>query len=357
MLLKTSTHHQSDKAGYPPGTVVYVGKEREGDARITRVSFGEAEEVSTEEDLPLAEVAPRYAPEAITWLNIDGVHQPEVIQAVGTAFGLHPLTQEDIANTEQRPKAEDFETYLYVLLKMISFDPETSHIHIEQVSLVLTEDHVLTFQEAAADVFDPLRERLKVPGSRLRRYEADYFFFALIDVVISNYFYVVEHLNDRLTQLELDIIDVIDQEALTDMQQIRKSLQALQRAINPLREAMTYCLRGESKLIDKRTRVYFQELSDQVHQVIDAISSQQDSLNNLQSLYLALASQKTNDVMKGLTVISIIFLPLSFLAGVYGMNFDHQPELHWHYSYYVFWGGIITMVIGMLIYFRYKDWI
>jgi len=318
---------------------------------------GQPDEVSTEEDLSIEEIHPRRAPEAITWLNIDGIHQPEVIKAVGQAFGLHPLTQEDIANTEQRPKAEDFEHYLYVLLKMISFDEQTDTIHLEQVSLILTEDHVLTFQEATADVFDPLRERLQVPGSRLRRYHADYFFFALIDVVVSNYFYVVEQLNDRLTQLEADIIEAIDEEALADMQHLRKSLQILQRAIYPLREAITYCLRGQSQLLHKQTRVYFQELSDQVHQVIDQLSSQQDSLNNLQALYLALASQKTNDVMKVLTVISIIFLPLSFLAGVYGMNFDHMPELQWRYSYYVFWGAIVVLIGGMLGYFRYKRWL
>jgi magnesium transporter len=254
LLLKTSTKHQSEKAGYPPGTVVYVGKDRQEKPSLTRVSFGKSEKISTEEDLSVEAIHPKHAPEAITWLNVDGIHQPELIKTVGEVFGLHPLTQEDIANTEQRPKAEDFESYLYLLLKMISFDEETSTIHLEQVSLVLTNDHVLTFQEATADVFDPLRERLQVPGSRLRRYRADYFFFALIDVVVSNYFYVVEQLNERLSPLE---VDIVDEEALTDMQHLRKSLPILQRGIYPLREAITYCLRGQSTLLHKQTRAYF----------------------------------------------------------------------------------------------------
>lgn len=357
MLFKTTAKHQSDKAGYPPGTVVYVGKERDETATISRVSFGNADDLHSEESVSLDHIHPQHAPNSITWLNIDGIHQADVIQAVGNTFGLHPLTQEDIANSEQRPKAENFESYLYLLLKMIFFDDKTSYINIEQVSLVLTKDHVLTFQEATVDVFDPLRARLEVPGSRLRRSHADYFFFALIDVVVSNYFYVVEQLSDRLTNLEMDIIDHIDEDALTEMQQLRKSLQVLQRAIFPLRDAINHCLRGESKLIHKQTRVYFQELNDQIYQVIDTLSSQQDSLNNLQSLYLALASQKTNDVMKVLTVISTIFLPLSFLAGIYGMNFDRMPELHWPYSYYVLWGFNGLLITGMLLYFRYKDWI
>jgi len=357
----TKAQHQSEKAGFPPGTVLYVGREREGQPVVSSLSFAtEQGELRHCSSLRVEELRPQPEEARITWINVDGVHEAALVQAIGEVYDIHPLTQEDIANTEQRPKAEEFGHYLFVIVKMISFDEDNEHIHIGQVSLVLTKNQVLTFQEETKDVFDPLRERLQVGGTRLRRYGADYLFFALLDIIVSNYFLVTEQLSERLTLLERDIIEKSDQEALTDMQHRRKSLQSLKKAILPLREVVSYCMRSDSRLIDSRNRAYFRELSDQVNQVMDTLSGQQDSLNNLQSLYLALASQKTNEVMKVLTVISTIFLPLSFLAGIYGMNFDHMPELHWRYwrySYYLLWGFILLLIGGMLLYFRYKKWL
>lgn len=358
LRIKTKAQRQSDKAGYPPGTVVYVGQDREHEPHLSAMSYEtDQERLKVEDNLSLQELAHLPRPQHTAWLNVDGVHRTELIKAIGERFHIHPLTQEDIANTQQRPKAEEFENYLFVLLKMVSFEPETEAIHIEQVSLLLSDHLVVTFQEETQDVFDPVRERLQVPGTRLRRHQADYLFFALIDVIISNYFFVTEQISSRITELEAEIVEEIDEEALTDLQHLRKSLQELQRAIIPLREAIAYCMRSDGKLIDPSTMVYFQELSDQISQVIDALNSEQDSLNNLQALYLALASQKTNEVMKVLTIISTIFLPLSFLAGIYGMNFDYMPELHWEHSYYVLWGFNLLLIGSMLAYFRYKDWI
>ncbi|MEM9984291.1 MAG: magnesium/cobalt transporter CorA [Bacteroidota bacterium] len=356
-LLRVKPKKQSIKAGLPPGTVVYLGKDRSQKPVISATTYtglDEPLEETTNLSIPQLQEFPKEAHTA--WINIDGIHEVELIKAVGLHFGLHPLTQEDIANTEQRPKSEEFEDYLFVLIKMISYDHNLETINIEQVSLVLTQHVVITFQEETEDVFDPLRERLRVPGTRLRRHEADYLLFALLDVVVSNYFYVVEQLNEALVKLEAEIVKGIDQEALQDMQRYRNSLQAMEKAIFPLREVVSYIMRCDSHLLQSQTRMYFQELQDQVHQVSDAITSFRDSLNNLQNLYLALASQKTNEVMKVLTVFSTIFLPLSFLTGIYGMNFEVMPELHWEQGYYVLWGFNLLLILGMLIYFRMKEW-
>ena len=358
MLLKTQAQRQSDKAGYPPGTVVYLGKDRELEPRISGLGYeADKDELIEYEELGLEELKDHPKADQTIWINVDGIHRPELITELGKIFEIHPLTLEDIANTQQRPKAEEFEEYLFLILKMTSFEPETEVIQIEQVSLVLGEHMVITFQEETEDVFGPIRKRLQVPGTRLRKHQADYLFFALIDVVISNYFFVTEQVSSRITELEEEIVEEIDEEALTDLQHLRKALQELQRAIIPLREAISYCMRTDSKLVSPQSRVYFQELLDQLHQVMDALASEQDSLNNLQALYLALASQKTNEVMRVLTVISTIFLPLSFLAGIYGMNFDHMPELHWDDGYYWLWGINLLIIGGMLVYFKVKDWI
>jgi len=356
-IFRPPAPQQSKKAGLPPGTVVYVGADRTGVPNLSLYAYKGDGELHITDGLTLSEGLSMPDEQELHWYNLDGVHRESDVQELGKFFHLHPLTQEDIANTELRPKAEEFDNYLFVLLKMISYEPEKEHIHIEQVSLVLTQNTVLTFQEDTADVFDSLRKRLEVKGSRLRKAGADYLFFALIDVIISHYFQVLEQLEGRLAQLESDIIEYINQDALTEMQRLRQSLQMLQRAILPLREVILYCMRSDSMLLQSQTRVYFQELSDQINQATDTVNSHQDSVNNLQSLYLALASQKTNDVMKVLTIISTIFLPLSFLAGVYGMNFEYMPELKWHEGYFVFWGVMLALIVGMLAYFRRKGWI
>lgn len=347
---------RSKKAGLPPGTLVHLGEKREGPVTITVLDYDEKS--FTEKTLGRPDDCAPYKDSAtVSWINLDGIHEVETLSAVGEVFGLHPLVMEDVLNTDQRPKLEDFDDYLYVVIKMLLWDAEDEEINSEQVSLVLGKSWVLSFQEKRGDIFDPVRERIRNSRWRIRKLGADYLMYALLDVIVDNYFSILERFGEMIEDLEDRMSDNPGPADLDTIHLLKRELVILRKSIWPLRELINGFQRGESDLMTPSTEVYLRDLHDHTIQVIDTIETFRDMLSGLLDLYLSTVSNRMNEVMKVLTIIATIFIPLSFFAGVYGMNFEYIPELSWHYGYFGFWGVMLVLSVLMFIFFRRKKWL
>jgi magnesium transporter len=294
---------------------------------------------------------------SVTWLNIDGVHKPEIIEQVGTHFGLHPLVLEDIANTGQRPKMEDFDDYIYVVLKMLRFDAKENETKAEQVSIILGRDFVISFQEREGDVFNTVRERLRNNKGRIRKMGADYLTYALIDAIVDHYFVILENLGETIEDIEDKLVTNPSRETLRTIHDLKREMIFLRKSVWPLREVISRLERSESALINKSTCVYLRDVYDHTIQVMDAVETFRDMLSGMLDIYLSSVSNRMNEVMKVLTVIATIFIPLTFLAGIYGMNFRYMPELEQAWSYPVVLTVMFIIAIMMVFYFRRKKWI
>ena len=292
-----------------------------------------------------------------TWINIDGIHDAEILRTLGAHYGLHPLTLEDIASTSQRPKVEEYEGYIYIVAKMISFVPQPFELKIEQVSLILGANFVLSFQEEPGDVFNPIRERLRGGKGRMRQMGADYLAYALLDIIVDYYFVVLEHMGERIETLEEAILQTPDFSTQKKIRDLRRELIQMRRAVWPLRELFSALERTESALIRPATRPFLRDAYDHTIQIIDVVESLRDVLSGLMDLYMSSLSNKMNEIMKFLTIIGTIFIPLTFIAGIYGMNFDNMPELHTRYGYPLAMGIMLALGLSLLYYFRRRDWI
>ena len=292
----------------------------------------------------------------VTWLDVDGIHQADVFDIVGKHARLHHLVIEDIHNTYQRPKVEDYEDYLYIVLKMISWNEETKEVQAEQVSLILGKNYVISFKEDPGDIFDPVRLRLREGKGRIRKMGADYLAYSLLDQVVDNYFLVLENLGEQIEDLEEELITNPDASTLQTIHHLKREMIFLRKSVWPLREAISSLERGESPLFQPETLVYLRDVYDHTIQVIDTIETFRDMVSGMLDIYLSSVSNRMNEVMKVLTIIATIFIPLTFIAGIYGMNFANIPELHWRWGYFVVLGVMIIIAIGMVIYFRRKGW-
>ena len=346
----------SKKAGLPPGTMVYVGNKNEEAPRITIIDYDEAEyqeeEVPSPEDCFIFKDKP-----TVTWINIDGLRKIDVIEKIGKNFGFHPLVLEDIVNTFQRPKMEDFGDYIFLVLKMLVYDDHRKKIAVEQVSLILGEGYVISFQEKIGDIFDPIRKRLREGKGRIRKSGADYLVYALIDALVDSYFTILENLGDRIEDLEEDLLSHPDPESLQTVHKLKKELLLLKKSVWPMREVISGLERGDSQLISDSTGIYFRDVYDHTIQVIDTVETYRDVASGMVDTYLSSLSNRMNEVMKVLTIIATIFIPLTFIAGVYGMNFQYMPELKWHWGYPAVLGMMFLVFLGMLAYFRRKKWL
>ncbi len=350
------TGKRRQKAGLPPGTLIHVGEARVEQVRITCVRYGSdgvtETPVTRVEDLPHPPDPP-----GVIWVNVDGLHDVAVVEAIGRRFGIHPLTLEDILHTGQRPKLDDYDTYLYVVLKMLSYNPRNRGLDAEQVSLVLGERFLLSFQERAGDVFDPVRERIRRAKGRIRRSGCDYLAYALIDAVVDHYFAALEAFGERIEETEDELYADPDQETLGRIHDMRRQMMLFRRHVWPVRQILAGLKKEGPPLVDEETVVFLGDVSDHAVQIIDTVESFRDLLSGLLDLYLSSISNRMNEVMKVLTIIATIFIPLTFLAGIYGMNFTYMPELRWRWGYFVLWGVMLSVAGGMLIYFRRKKWI
>ncbi|GJQ58965.1 MAG: magnesium and cobalt transport protein CorA [Candidatus Scalindua sp. AMX11] len=353
---RTKRTKRTKKIGLPPGTLIHVGEKRVEKARITIIDydqthFQEKEVKSVEECFPFKDKP------TVTWINIDGIHQIDIIEKIGKHFNLHPLILEDILNTEQRPKLDDFEEYIFLVLKMPFFDEEKNKIKIEQVSLVLGSNVVISFQEVEGDIFNPVRERIKNGRKRIRESGSDYLVYALIDAIVDNYFSILEKIGDRIEKIEVDLVAEPEEETLYDIHDLKREILFFRKAVWPLREVVSSLGRGELTLIKDTTRVFLRDVHDHTIQVIDTMETFRDMLSGMLDLYLSSISNKTNDVMRVLTIIATIFIPLTFIAGLFGMNFEYMPELRWHWSYPIVLVVLAVIGIFMLFYFRRKKWL
>jgi magnesium transporter len=293
----------------------------------------------------------------VTWINIDGLHQLDIIEKVGQHFNIHPLVLEDIVNTGQRPKTEEFEDLIFVVLKMLHYDENLEKITSEQFSLVLGPNFLISFQEIQGDVFRTVRERIRKPKTRIRKAGCDYLAYALIDAIVDHYFLILEKLGENIEDLEEDLLENPSPETLQTLHEMKREMIYLRKQIWPIRELINSLVKGESSLINESTRLFFRDIYDHTIQIIDTIESYRDILSGMLDIYLSTLSNKMNEVMKVLTIIATIFIPITFVAGIYGMNFKFMPELEWRWGYVMVW-AIIVVVVGIMIgFFKKKQWL
>jgi len=344
------------KAGLSPGTLIHVGEVKVERARISLLDYDESafqeKEVSS-----IEECFPFKDKPTVTWINVDGLHQVEIVEALGKHFDLHPLVMEDIVHSGQRPKAEDYDNYVFIVVRMLRYKEETGQIGDEQVSFILGPTWVLSFQEYEGDVFDPIRQRLRSGKGRIRKLGADYLAYVLIDAVVDHYFVLLEKLGDRVEALGEEVTENPSSKDLEEIRQLKRELLFLRKSVWPLREVLSSLQRGESSLFKDSTLVYLRDAYDHTIQVIDTVETFRDMTSGMLDVYLSSLSNKMNEVMKVLTIIATIFIPLSFVAGLYGMNFAFMPELGWRFGYFAALGLMALVAGGMLLYFRRKKWL
>jgi magnesium transporter len=350
------TSMRSAKQGLPPGTPLLVGEQKTRQVRITAIEYG-PDDVEEKTVSDLAECAPPRDGRAVTWINVDGLHDMEIIQRLGDMFGLHPLMLEDIVSTRQRPKVEDYGDRLYVVLRMFSNHVDGEGLESEQVSIVLGEGIVLSFQERQGDVFDPVRERIRTGKGRIRDMGPDYLLYSLIDAVVDSYFLMCEQMGDQLEELEDELVTDPKPEDSARIHHLKRELIVQRKSIWPLREVIASLMRRDSPLILEATGLFLRDVYDHTIQVMDTIESSRDVLSGLLDIYLTGISNRMNEVMKVLTIIATIFIPLTFIAGIYGMNFDNMPELHWRWSYPTVMALMAGICVAMVVYFRKKRWL
>lgn len=347
---------RSKKSGLPPGTLVHIGEKKAEASKITVMDYDEANfqeaEFHTIEECFLFKDKP-----SVTWINVEGLHQVEIVQKLGDCYGFHPLVLEDILNTQQRPKVEDYGDYLYVVLKMLH-DEKSPETVAEQISIILGQNYVISFQEGMeGDVFNPVRERIRNKKGRIRGMGADYLAYSLLDAVVDNYFVILEKMGERIEDLEEELVKVPTTETLQGIHHLKREMIFLRKAVWPLREVINTTGKGDSPLIKDSTRIYLRDVYDHTIQVIDSIESSRDMLSGMLDIYLSSISNRMNEIMKFLTIIGTIFIPLTFIVGVYGMNFEFMPELKWRWGYFALLGVMGGIGIGMILYFKKKNWL
>ncbi len=342
--------------GLVPGTAIYTGEKK--DTKVTLEVFDYTKAHIEEREIDtIAEVSGLLEDNSVTWLNINGLNDTKKIEEIGKYCKLHPLIIEDIVHTQQRPKVEDYEDYIFVVFKMLYFDEENK-FKAEHLSLVVSHGWVISFQEADGDVFDPIRSRLRNDKGRIRSMGADYLFYALMDAVVDNYFVIIETMGEKITTIE-DVLfeQQTDMDYVAEIQGLKKEILKIRRAVFPVRELVSKLEKSEHKIISDKTQFYLRDLYDHTIHVSENIEIYRDMILGLMDMYMTTLSNKMNEVMKVLTIIATIFIPLTFLAGIYGMNFTNIPELQNPNGYFIFWGVIVVVCTILIYFFRRKKWL
>lgn len=359
-------HSTKDKVGLPPGTLVYVGKATESLSSIIKIiGYGgeklEEHHVKNPDDFFSSSMPEYESSQAISWVNIDGVQDQRIIEKFGRKYNMDSMVLEDIMNTEQRPKVEFFEDYIFISMKMLSYDSTCNVLDVEQVSFVLGRNYVLSFQEKPGDVFDPIRTRIRKKQGGIHYKGADYLLCALIGIIIDSCIHILDTITQSLSEIEERLFDrTKDQEEENThkaIQENKKIIMTIQRCIYPLKEGINRLKRDDSGLIDARNARYLNDVHDHAVQVAEHVDFLREMNVGLQDIYLSSLSNKMNQIIQVLTIISTIFIPLTFIVGVYGMNFRYMPEVYWEYGYAAIWGVMILLTGGLLYYFRRRKWI
>ena len=341
----------------PPGTMAYKGKKLALETIVDIINY--SPESYTKIDSNNVEDGFNFkGNNQVTWININGLNNLEDIEKLGRHYHLHALTLEDIVNTNQRPKLEEFENYIFIVFKMLYFN-NSEVLQYEHLSMVVGPDYVLTFQEADGDVFDDLRDRIATSKGRIRTQSADYLMYTILDAIVDNYLNVIESIGERVEDLETTIFEEKSDNETTPnrIQEIKQEVLKIRRSVFPLREVINRLEKTETDIINEKSQTYLRDLYDHILQVNESIDLYREMVWSLMDMYMTVISNKMNEVMKVLTIIATIFIPLTFIAGIYGMNFNNMPELQYKYSYFILLGVMVVMFLLMLIYFRKKKWL
>ncbi len=350
------------KPGSAPGTVEHIGERHMDEIKITVHDYDD----DHLEEIPIDQIQkakPYLDTPSKTWIEVRGLHDTEKLKSIWNFFDLHPLIQEDIVNTAQRPKAEVYDNCIFFVLRLLTYSEEEQKIRAEQVSIILGENYVMSFQETAAEYFKPILDRLSVQGSRIRKHQTDYLTYALIDAVVDHYFNMIEHIAEEIEILEDELLQDPEDHLLQQIHKVRREIIYFRKSVWPLRDAMNTAIRDESQFISDGTKIYLRDVYDHMIQVIDNIENYRDMVLGLHDMYMSHVSNKMNEVMKVLTIIATIFIPLTFIAGLYGMNFDTEispynlPELGWYWGYPASLAVMAVIAVIMLIYFKRKGWL
>lgn len=355
--MNSQSTKQKSKLGLSPGSLVFTGRKKMQTIDIALIQYSDddvnlTKPASISEAIKLMETY-----EGNSWINIDGLHDEQLIEHLCLHLGAHKLTIEDILNVNQRPKIEEHKDYIHLAAKMLTIESHTQNIRYEQVSFILKGNVLATFQEQSGDAFEYVRTRIAENKGLIRKKGTDYLLYALLDSIVDYYFVVLESIGEQLTDIETELLDNPDKNSLNKIHLQRKEMLNVRRSIYPLREVVTRLDKIEEPIFSSGLEIYIRDLYDHTLRVMETIESFRDTVSGLLDLYMNSVSNRMNEIMKVLTIIATIFIPLTFIAGIYGMNFEHMPELHWRYSYFVTWGGMILIFLGMLLYFRRKKWL
>ena len=342
--------------GLAPGTPVHIGERRTESINITVFEY-DASTVRERQLASVEECRECRDSKGLVWINIDGIHDISVVETVGKVFDIHPLVQEDIVNANQRPKVEEYDSYLYAIVKMLYEDKASGGLQAEQVSIIVTPKMVISFQEREGDVFNPVRERLRMGKGIVRQRGSDYLAYCLIDAIVDHYFQIMENIEDRILPLEEQVVSDPRPQVLQNVHGLKSDLVFLRRSLWPLREMLARVYREQLPPIQPDTRPFLRDVHDHTIQVIEILESFQEVVSGMMDIYMSSISNRMNNIMKVLTIIATIFIPLTFIAGIYGMNFRNMPELSWPWGYPAVLGLMFLIFIGMLLFFKHKKWL
>lgn len=347
---------RSRKAGMSPGSLIHIGEQRLERTRLSVIQYGPGG-VSEERDATVERCAACRDGQGVSWIDVEGIHDVAKLEELGRLFNLHPLVMEDILSTDQRPKAEDYGDYVYVVLRMLCFDARKNEVVADQVSIVLGKNFVISFQEGELDVFDPLRARIREGKGRIRGMGADYLAYALVDAIVDNFFVILEKIGDEIDAIEDELTSVSSEGTIRKIYRMKRDMLFLRKCVWPLRELVGALERGESGLVGAPVRTFLRDVHDHAVYLVDTVETFRDMLSGMIETYLSSQSFRMNEVIKVLTIIATIFIPLTFVAGVYGMNFRHMPELAWRLGYPAVLLVMAGVAGGMLLFFRRRGWL
>ncbi len=344
------------KSGLPPGTAVFVGERKLDKTKISVINYS-PEHFEEVKEAGVDDCSRLKNSTGIVWINVNGIHDTETIKTIADMFNLHPLTTEDISNTHQRPKAELFDNYIFLAFKMLLYDEGSNSIDKENISVVLVKNHVISFQEREGDVLEPVRERIRSGTGRMRSGGADLLAYTIMDCIVDEYFVVLEKMGDHIEKLDDVVLTAPDSSHMNELHRIKREIVFLRKAVWPLREEILSLEKSDSKMISDFIRPFLRDLYDHTIQIIDIVETYRDIISGIHDTYLSSISNRMNEVMKVLTIIGTIFIPLTFIAGIYGMNFDYMPELKWPWAYFALLGIMAAIGLAMLVIFKKRKWL
>lgn len=346
---------RSKKVGLVPGTISYVGDVPNFEVNASTFTYN-ASFYKENNKVALEEIGHQFSGDDVRWINFNGIHDAKVLEFIGQTFSLHNLVMEDIAHTVQRPKLDEFNNYQYIAVQMITFDSVSHQVEFEQLSIVVKDKTLISFQEREGDVFEAVRERIRNNSGKIRKSSTDYLLYALLDTIVDHYFVVIEKIGDELDRIEVRILNGANDVEINELHSIKRELILLRKAIWPMRELISSISKSALVQNNENTALYYRDVYDHCIRAIDTLETYREMSSGLLDMYLSTLSNKMNTVMKTLTIISTIFIPLTFIVGVYGMNFKYMPEIEMPNAYAYVWGLMIFLGIIMIIYFRKKGW-